>query len=141
VQSSNSSGLPVTHRGIHFNGSDTAYMNFGNNFTLGTKFSLHSWVYAFNETNRSSEMTLFTKTETSNAGGPEWHNHLALRVDSGLNFKITLGYNSSPNISDRYTSVTSSANALVENTWTYVTYYLYLTNSNQVNLQMHINSS
>ena len=135
---SNGSGLPGTHRGLYFNGSSNAKVSWENDFVLGLSFSVHSWVYAFDQANRTSDMTLFSKTETVAASASqEWHDHLALRVDTALNFKVNLGYDSS---TQSYTSLSSSADVLVENTWTYVTYYLYMTNSNQVNVQMYINS-
>ena len=134
---SNGSGLPGTHRGLYFDGSGSAKVEWQNDFILALQFSVHSWVYAFDQANRTSDMTLFSKTKTVD-GAEEWYDHVALRVDTELNFKVNLGYNAS---ATSYTSLTSSADALAQNTWTYVTYYLYMTNSNQVNVQMYINSA
>ena len=131
------SGLPATHRGLYFNGSGGAKVQWADDFVLGLQFSVHSWVYAFDQVTRSSDMTLFSKS-ASVGDTQTWYDHLALRVDTALNFKVTLGYDTS---AQEYTSLTSISDALAENTWTYVTYYLYMTNSNQVQLQIYINSS
>ena len=54
VTVANTSGLPASYRGIHFNGTDDGFISIadatGNFIVLNPSFSLHTWAYAFDAT-------------------------------------------------------------------------------------------
>ena len=128
------SALAATGRGLYFNGSDTDYVYFASNFVLNSKFSIHSWIYTFTETNRD-DMTLFSK-DLNGSPTADDISFVTFGVDSNLQFKtgLTPTHGDSANYSESVSNV-----SLVVDVWTYVTYNVRIDSSVTTEVQIQQN--